>query len=103
MQTDRLRLKWDRTKLGEYSGKFVCAPYWLPLQHKYSPKIGSEISEIKSIEKIVRKVLKSLPVVDWSTSIIDMMQIQNLVFEYETILPAVQAKREYSMETFFWL
>ena len=28
-----------------YSRKFVCAPHWLPLQHKYSPKMGPVIDK----------------------------------------------------------
>ena len=41
----------DSGEIGMYTGKFECAPYWLPIQYKYCHKMGSEIDEKRRLSE----------------------------------------------------
>ena len=58
MQTKWWRLKGDRTELGVYSGKFVCAPG----RHdstNIAPNMGPEIDERRAKKRLSEERLES--------------------------------------------
>ena len=61
MQTERWRLKWDRTELCLYSGKFVCATLTAITAHVLvQPKIiGPEIDERRTNKGLSEECLES--------------------------------------------